>query len=1034
MVEQAQKYSVNTDSIQPRFNPFPGLRPFTIQESHLFFGREGQSADVLKNLSENKFVAVIGASGSGKSSLMYCGLVPVLHGGFVAKAGAKWKIMAMRPGNGPIQNLAEALAKNAVQPAELAGKTKETAPIIESILKNSSYGLCNAVQYLERPKNENILLLVDQFEELFRFKKKGRSLSSVNEALNFINLLVEAVQQNDVPIYVVLTMRSDFIGECAQYQSLTKLINKSHYLIPQMTRDNLQKAIEGPVAVGGGVIAARLLHQLLNDVGDNPDQLPILQHALMRTWNYWEKHRKAGEPMDLAHYNAIGRMHKALSEHANEAFDELDMRGRGICEHLFKCLTERGADNRGIRRPSSIHEIAGIASASESEIIAVADVFRKSGRSFIAPSIDVELKADTVIDISHESLMRIWDKLIVWVEEEASAVQMYRRLSDSANRYSNGEAGLWRPPDLHLATSWKTKQKPTLQWAMRYNPAFEQALVFLNASEEAYVAEEQNKVRLQKRALRRSRTVALLLGFAAIVSLGVMVFAIDRMGAAQKAQQDALMSEMRALSEKDKADSLRVVALAETEKASAEELRARENAKEALLQKEEALRQKQFAEEQRLIALKKSNEANMQKRLAEQNSREAIAQKAVAENAKEQAFRLRMLSVARSMAVKSLQIEGDTDQKSAIAYSSFVFNDEYGGTDHDNDIYNALYYALKLKKGTDFSVLSGHDDAVRSLLFYPNSNIIYSAGSDGRVLLWGADRKPNTIFKTTVAYKQITINATGDLLACSKTDGTIEVAQLNTERPDSFVLKGHKGIVQKIEFVGNGAYVVSAGMDSTLRIWDVYGKKSQIIKTYAEPIRSLDISPDKKNVVAGLQSGTVVVGSLSSFDLNATYQSVVSFTAQNPVYEIRFSHSGNIFVTGDKLGNVILWQTENGSELYKLRGHKARISGIEFSPVSDLLATASYDGTVQLWNTTDYSLAPIVLKDHESWVQSIAFSPDGTHLITGCSDSKIKNWLINTADLAGELSESLARNMTKEEWTQFVGNDVEYRKLKKDLP
>lgn len=328
--------STETTFIQ-KYNPFPGLRPFTIEESQLFFGREGQSEEVLDNLAKNKFVAVVGSSGSGKSSLMYCGVVPILHGGFITEAGSKWKIFVSRPGNDPIGNLAREIT--------LKSKNTNHSPInenlIQAILRTSSKGIVEALKHTGNTNNtDNILILADQFEELFRFKKKTETENALNDSYAYVRLLLEAVKQTDIPIYIVLTMRSDFIGECAQYQELTDLINTSHYLIPQMDRENLRLAITGPVAVGKGKISEKLVNELLNDLGDNPDQLPILQHALMRTWEFWANHHSGNDVMDVEHYDSIGRMEKALSNHANEAYNELSPGEKRICETMFKTLTE----------------------------------------------------------------------------------------------------------------------------------------------------------------------------------------------------------------------------------------------------------------------------------------------------------------------------------------------------------------------------------------------------------------------------------------------------------------------------------------------------------------------------------------------------------------------------------------------------------------------------------------------------------------------------------------------------------------------
>jgi len=268
-------------------NPFPGLRPFRIEESHLFFGREGQTDEVLLKLARHRFVAIVGPSGSGKSSFIYCGVLPILYGGFLAEAGSGWEVIVTRPGHSPIDNLAEAvLKKNAQYAADDDDEKKIKRTIFSTLLRSSSLGLVEAVRHAGGKEDVKYLVLVDQFEELFRYKD-GQEANAVNEALAFVNLLLEASSNKDAPIYVALTMRSDFIGDCAQYPELTSRINDSHYLIPQLTREQKRSAIEGPVAVGGGRITPRLVQQLLNDLGDNPDQLPILQHALMRTWNYW---------------------------------------------------------------------------------------------------------------------------------------------------------------------------------------------------------------------------------------------------------------------------------------------------------------------------------------------------------------------------------------------------------------------------------------------------------------------------------------------------------------------------------------------------------------------------------------------------------------------------------------------------------------------------------------------------------------------------------------------------------------------------
>src|SRR6185295_397560 len=196
---------------------------------------------------------------------------------------------------------------------------------------------------------------------------------------------------------------------------------------------------------GGAEISPRLVLRLLNDGGDDPDQLPILQHAMMRTWEYWSEHHGGGEPSDRQQYDAMGTMTEALSRHADEAYLELGTPERQlIAEKLFKALTDRGSDARGVRSPRRLEEICALTGAREADVISVIEVFRRPGRSFLMPPADVPLSASSVIDISHESLMRIWVRLIQWVDEEARSAQMYLRISRAAQQHQEGEAGLLR--------------------------------------------------------------------------------------------------------------------------------------------------------------------------------------------------------------------------------------------------------------------------------------------------------------------------------------------------------------------------------------------------------------------------------------------------------------------------------------------------------------------------------------------------------------------------------------------------------------
>jgi len=495
-------------------NPFPGLRPFEPDEDHLFFGREKEIDELLRRLRSTRFLQVVGASGSGKSSLVRSGLIPALHSGFMARAGTNWRVLIFRPGDDPIGNLAASL--NAPDILGTQGELASTNKILlEATLRRSTLGLVEAVRQARIPQDDNVLVVVDQFEELFRFRRSQQVENSRDEAVAFFKLLLEAAQQTDIPIYITLTMRADFIGDCMEFPGLPQSVNSGLYLVPRMTRDELRSVITGPIAVAGGDITQRLVLRLLNDLGDDQDQLPVLQHALMRTWDHWKSHHDNGESIDVADYEAVGALRGAMSLHAEEAHEEAGSdRHRVIAEKMFKALTDTFSDSRGVRRPTSVQELAAICEAPEAEVIQVIDVFRRTGRSFLTPPPAVVLQPGSIIDLSHESLMRCWTRLIAWSEEERESARSYIRIAQAASWCADCTGGLWIDPQLETGLQWRRASRPTAAWAQRYDSNFAAAMDFLDESEKA---REQERKKERRRKQVRQAAIYVLVSLLAMV-------------------------------------------------------------------------------------------------------------------------------------------------------------------------------------------------------------------------------------------------------------------------------------------------------------------------------------------------------------------------------------------------------------------------------------------------------------------------------------------------------------------------------------
>ncbi|MCU0438225.1 MAG: High-affnity carbon uptake protein Hat/HatR [Raineya sp.] len=1031
------------------FNPFPGLRPFTIEESHLFFGREGQSDEVLMKLYQNRFVAVVGPSGSGKSSFIYCGVIPILYGGFVANKTSNWNVVVSRPGASPIDNLAESIYKKIPQNNASEEDQKIRKKVIATLLRSSSLGLIESIMQTKEFSDKNTLILIDQFEELFRFRRQDDP-EAINEALNFVNLLTEAIRYEGLPIYVAITMRSDFIGECAFFPELTRAINNSYYMIPQMTREQKRNAITGPVAVGGGEITPRLVQRLLNDLGDNPDQLPILQHSLMRTWDYWMRHKETDEPVDVHHYEAIGTMSEALSLHANEAYDELTEGQKRVCEKLFKSITEKGGDqNQGIRRPTRLSEITAIAGAREEDVIAIIDKFREPGRSLLTPAMGVTLTGDSIIDISHESLMRIWVRLKNWVDDEAEAVQMYQRLSEASAMYQIGKAGLWRPPDLQLALNWREKHKPSLIWAKRHNPAFERAMVFLDYSQKEYETEQRIKEMLQKRTLKRTRITAIIMGLFTLVAIAFLIYALAKRVEADQQRAKALVQTKIAEKQKIVAQEKEREALKakeEAEKAKEEAVLAQKEAEkqkeEAEKQKEEAEKQKDIAEKQRAEAVKAKEEARRSEasakesaRVAQEATKEATKQAELARAAENKAKNQRLLSIAQSMALKSKQLSDDPELQALNAQQAYKFHSENGGSKFHPDIYQGLYYAIRTYEGQDFNKLKGHTDYIRGIVPANSGKYMYSAGSDGQVLRFDLEdtKKPGDVLIKNPTYNTtMAMNHNGQSLAVGSHTNKIQIFNI---QGDSKSLKNTivlpEGITTWYLAYPSRSDNGLAFVASNNKVYFYNNKEAKALGVSTEQITALAITSDGKNVITGNEKGEVV------FWNTTTGEQKIFTKDNNAVSAIRVSHNGKWMSIGNHGGKLKLYDMNKGTDKpINLFGHNREITDIAFSNDDNQMASASRDKTVRVWNLNALNTEPMVFNDYSSWVTALNFSADGLKLIAGTKDKTIRFWYTDITKMSDYLCGKIRNNMSLEEWERYVAtpSDVPFENTCGNLP
>jgi energy-coupling factor transporter ATP-binding protein EcfA2 len=488
--------------------PYLGLRSFQRDERHLFFGREELEDELLNRLESNRFLAVVGPSGCGKSSLVKAGLLGRLESGDLRQAGQSWMITEMRPGHVPFARLAAALLDDSALGPAYSGDPTALGRI-EALIRTSEDGLLEFLNLYHAAERRPLLLLVDQFEEIFTFEDRA----DPGDMAKFVALLVKTAKASEAQIYTTITMRSDFLGDCSRYTELADILNRSQFLTPRMTREKCAKAIQKPAELFGAKIDEEVVNLLLNDTWRERDQLSVLQHALMRMWI------KAGGPppesplnvrkrlhLHKRHYDDVGGAVGALNQHAEELYESLrEARPENahLTETLFKRLTGGSRERTDTRRTVSIEEVATVAGTSSDAIIPIVEKFRLPQNSFLTP-LRGELTADTIIDIIHESIIRKWSRLDELTKDEARASRLYGSLALRSFQHREGKADLYHEADL----VWCDEQqwsKPTFRaWARRYvydrqNP--EQELDFVAG----FIALSELQLQKQKSGARRER-------------------------------------------------------------------------------------------------------------------------------------------------------------------------------------------------------------------------------------------------------------------------------------------------------------------------------------------------------------------------------------------------------------------------------------------------------------------------------------------------------------------------------------------------
>ena len=517
--------------------PYPGLRPFNEEESIFFKGRDEHITQIVHQLEKKKFLMITGASGDGKSSLVYAGVIPQARAGFFKAKFNNWVVADFRPERTPLQNLASSLS-NALNLHDKTHTEKELSygfSALVDLYQSSSFwvdqgtpeftGLGETEKKKRKRKGANLLILVDQFEEFFTNAENYAHGKPSSESQAVINVLLETAKialDKDIPIYIVCTMRSDYIGQCASFRNLPEYIGFSQFFVPRLNRQEIYQVIEEPALLNGDKISKRLVETFISQLDEGVDQLPVLQHALNQVW---QTAGDGGEEMDLLHLAKIGGLNKkylnpadrkefeewlgllpdykkpfyenpsldnVLDTHAKELFEVAgkavnekhgeqrisDADAKKIIETSFKCLTK--IEGRAVRNRMTLQEIVNIINDPHLDTTIVGevlDIYRIQCNTFLKPFITddpgtITLKQDAILDITHESLIRNWTVLGQWTKEEYEDLQNFLDFNKQLQRWVKHKKSsdyLLPIGPLTFFENWFHKARPNKYWLVKYD-------------------------------------------------------------------------------------------------------------------------------------------------------------------------------------------------------------------------------------------------------------------------------------------------------------------------------------------------------------------------------------------------------------------------------------------------------------------------------------------------------------------------------------------------------------------------------------
>ncbi|MGH8898235.1 MAG: hypothetical protein ACRDZ4_14740 [Egibacteraceae bacterium] len=1028
-------------------SPYKGLTAFQAEDAQWFFGREQLVAELIGRLSEKPFLALVGPSGSGKSSVLRAGVLPAVWGGMLPGAET-WTTIVLTPGTHPLEELAIRIALlRGVTPGSLLADLWTEPQRLRLAVRQA---------LLDASADARLLLVVDQFEETFTHCRDEA------ERQGFIAALVRLARDLDSKSSIVLGIRADFYAHCADYPELVTAIQDSHVLIGAMIPAESRRAIEGPAARAELVLEPGLVETVLSDLGEEPGSLPLLSHALFSTWQ-----RRRGLTLTVAGYQDAGGVRQAIAQTAETVYGQLDPNQQEIAKEVFLRLTALGEGTADTRRRARRTEL--LAGRNAQVVDAVL------GRLVEARLVTLD---EDSAEVAHEALIREWPRLRRWLNENREELRIHRQLTEAAlewERLGRDPDTLYRGVRLATARDWAESNKKRLNDLERQ---------FLLAS----ANQERDELAAARRRSRRLGALSAVLVVLLVVAVQQRQTARQRGNLAiarQLAAQAAANLDQQPLSLLLSLESLRLTSTDEARATLLQGILEPRHNVVVLTGHTNSVFGVAFSPDSNTIA-SASQDRTVRRwdvvtgtPIGEPLSGHTNTVRGVAfsPDGKTIASASADHTVRRWDATTGAPIgqplTGHTDQVEAVAFSpdgktiasasidrtvrrwdaatgAPIGQPLIGHTDQVEGVAFSPDGKTVVSGGLDQTVrlwdvatgkqlglpLTGHTDSIEGVALSPDGKTIASASTDGTVRRWdavmGKPIRPNLIGHTD-HVEAMTFSPDGKTVASVSRDRTVRLWDVATGAPVGPPLTGHTDWVLGVAFGPDGKTVASASADHTVRRWDVAtgAPIGPPLTGHTDEVGRVAFSPDGKTVASASADHTVrrwdaATGAPIGPPLTGHTESVG---------EVAFSPDGKMIASISDDQTVRRWEARTGNPTGQpLNGHTSTLRGVAFSPDGRTIVSVGEDQTVWRWEARTGKPIGQPLTGHTSRVRRAAFSPDGRIIASASDDHMVRLWPL-AIDLWLRHACTLAkRNLQQAEWNDFIGRDRPYIRTCLELP